>query len=90
MGKTKIWNVSYLAVVGANSCYPPKLLIRFITKLFFHLFIKITRKTATTWDDRIVITLARPVGYFVGISFWFLFLYATGLEGKLYNFLILF
>ena len=60
-------------------------LLRFITKIIFYLLIKVTRKTSTTWDDKIVVALARPVGYFVGITFWFVFLYATGLEGKLYN-----
>lgn len=61
------------------------LILRFITKFIFYLILKVTRKTATTWDDKVVLTLARPIGYFIGIAFWFIFLYATGLEGKIYN-----
>ena len=36
-------------------------LLRFITKIIFYLLIKVTRKTSTTWDDKIVVALARPV-----------------------------
>ena len=62
------------------------LILRYISKLVFFLLIKITRKTKTDWDERIVTTLARPTGYFIGILYWFVFLHASGMEGKPFTF----
>ena len=58
------------------------LILRYLAKLVFYILMKITRKTDTYWDDKLVTTLARPTAYFIGVLYWFSFLYLSGMEGK--------
>lgn len=62
------------------------LVLRYVSKIVFYVLIKLTRKTKTDWDERVVTTLARPTGYFIGILYWFIFLHASGMEGKPFTF----
>ncbi|HMV41454.1 MAG TPA: mechanosensitive ion channel family protein [Leptospiraceae bacterium] len=60
-------------------------LLKYVSKFFFRLAIKLTRNTSTRWDDFILTTLARPVAYFFSIAYWFSFLYLSGIEGKIFT-----
>jgi MscS family membrane protein len=58
--------------------------LRYISRFLFFILLKLARKTDTEWDDKILQTLGRPVGYILGVGFWYLFLFGSGIEGKPY------
>lgn len=80
------WGIFYLwQWLGLILAILASFVLRFISKLTFYILIRITRRTSTDWDDKVVVTLARPTGYFFGLAFWFIFLYASGVEGKIFT-----
>jgi len=74
------WLGIVLAILGG-------IVLNLFSKLFFKLLLKLAKKTSTEWDEKIITNLYKPIGYFIVIGFWFVFLYSTGIEGKLFKFM---
>ena len=80
--KEKFWVFHIWQWLGLLVSLIVSLILRYLAKLVFYILMKITRKTDTYWDDKLVTTLARPTAYFIGVLYWFSFLYLSGMEGK--------
>jgi MscS family membrane protein len=80
--KREIIGVEIWKWIGIFLAFFLGLLLNFFSKSFFMLLLKFAKKTKTDWDEKIIVTLYRPIGYLLAISFWFIFLYSTGIDGK--------
>lgn len=58
------------------------LMIRYFSRVFFYILLRIARKTPGEWDERIVLASLQPGGYLLAVGFWFILLYSSGIEGR--------
>lgn len=57
------------------------LTIRVITRNLLSLVKRLTSRSSTAWDDRIIDAVKAPVGYLGAVGFWFLALFILQFEG---------
>ncbi|MBK8397750.1 MAG: mechanosensitive ion channel [Leptospiraceae bacterium] len=84
--KEKFWLFYIWQWLGLVISLIISFILRYLSRFVFYILMKITRKTKTDWDERVVTTLARPTGYFIGLIYWFSFLHLSGMEGKPFTF----
>ncbi|MCB1177928.1 MAG: mechanosensitive ion channel family protein [Leptospiraceae bacterium] len=78
----KFWLFHIWQWIGLTAAIGFGFFLIYFSNYLFYLLLKLAKKTDTDWDDKIIVTLRRPVGYFIAIGFWYLFLFGSGIEGK--------
>ena len=57
------------------------LTLRLVARHVLNLVKRLTSRSVTNWDDRIIDAIKAPVGYMAAVGFWFLALFALQFEG---------
>lgn len=61
------------------------LMIRYFSRMFFYILLRIARKTPGEWDERVILASVEPGGYLLAAGFWFILLYMSGIEGRAFT-----
>jgi MscS family membrane protein len=85
--KSEVFGFAIWQWVGLVGAIFVGFFLNLITRLFFRFILGFAKKTDTDWDEKLIINLYKPVGFFVAIGFWFVFLYGSGIDGKPFRFL---
>ncbi|MDX1959711.1 MAG: mechanosensitive ion channel [Leptospiraceae bacterium] len=60
-------------------------LMKYFSKVAFYLLLKLAKRTETQWDEKLILAVNKPFGYFSGIFVLFAFLYLSDISGKYYT-----
>ncbi len=83
--KKKFWVFEIWKWLGLFFAFFIGILLNILSRFIFKILLKISRKTKTEWDEKIVIILYRPIGYLLVIGFWFGFLFSIDISGTPYK-----
>lgn len=79
--KKKFWVFEIWKWLGLLLAILVGLFINLLSRFIFKLLLRITRKTKTEWDEKIIVILYKPIGYLLVVGFWFLFLFSIDITG---------
>ena len=71
--------------IGIPAAFLLGIMIRYLSRIIFYILIRLARKTPGEWDERVLLAALQPGGYLLAAGFWFILLYASGIEGRAFS-----